>query len=338
VFPSVAYLLRRKSDLAGAFRDAGVDTRCFDARSSWNVRWIRQLRRVLQEQRFDLVHVHSPLMAVGARLVIRSLSPRNRPRIIVTQHNVWHGHTPLTRFSDRLTTGSQEVRLAVSSAVRDSMPPPIRARTRVVRYGIDPVEVRARATARDAVRRSLGVLPNSLIVGTVANLRATKGYPDLLRAAQVVLKQCETVHFFSIGRGPLEAELRALHAELRLGDRFQFLGHRPEAVRLMSAFDVFCLPSHYEGLPIALMEALALGLPVVATRVGGLAELVTDGREAVLVPPRHPEQLADALLGVLRDPQRREEMSRRARQSAEGLSIENTVREIEDIYHEVLGS
>jgi glycosyltransferase involved in cell wall biosynthesis len=86
------------------------------------------------------------------------------------------------------------------------------------------------------------------------------------------------------------------------------------------------------------MEALALGLPVVATRVGGLAELVTDGREAVLVPPRQPEQLAEALLGVLRDPKRREEMSNRARQCAEGLSIENTVREIEDVYREVLDS
>jgi glycosyltransferase involved in cell wall biosynthesis len=86
------------------------------------------------------------------------------------------------------------------------------------------------------------------------------------------------------------------------------------------------------------MEALALGLPVVATRVGGLAELVTDGREAVLVPPRRPEQLADALLAVLRDPTRRAEMSRWALRTAETLNIENTVREVEAVYREVMGS
>jgi glycosyltransferase involved in cell wall biosynthesis len=106
----------------------------------------------------------------------------------------------------------------------------------------------------------------------------------------------------------------------------------------MSAFDVFCLPSHHEGLPVALMEALAMGLPVAATRVGGVDELVTDGREAVLVPARDPERLAEALLVLLRDPRRRAEMSRCALETAETLNIEHTVREIEDIYREAVGT
>jgi glycosyltransferase involved in cell wall biosynthesis len=230
------------------------------------------------------------------------------------------------------------VRLAVSAAVRDSMPPAIRARARVVRQGIDTAKVRAAAPARDAMRETLGVPSGVLLVGTVANLRATKGYPDLMHAARMVLDELEDVMFVSVGRGPLESELRAMHAQLELGDRFQLLGHRPDGVRVMSAFDIFCLPSHYEGLPLALMEALALGLPVVATRVGGLAELVTDGRDAVLVPPRDPEQLAAALLALLRDPRRRAEMSRCALQTAETLNIEHTVREVEAVYREVMGS
>ena len=86
------------------------------------------------------------------------------------------------------------------------------------------------------------------------------------------------MRFVAAGRGPLEDELRAQKDRLGLGDRFTFLGYRADAVRVMAAFDVFCLASHYEGLPIALMEALALGLPVVATDVGGVAELVTDGQ------------------------------------------------------------
>ncbi len=338
ILPTVAYLLRVKSDLAGALRDEDVETHCFDGRSSWNVRWLFAFRRLLQIGRFDVIHVHSPLMAAGARLVVRSLPRRDRPRIIVTEHNVWTSHTRLTRFSDRLTASPREVRLAVSAAVRDSMPPAIRARARVVRQGIDTAKVRAAAPARDAVRESLGVPPGVLLVGTVANLRATKGYPDLMHAARMVLDEREDVMFVSVGRGPLEPELRAMHAQLRLGDRFQLLGHRPDGVRMMSAFDVFCLPSHYEGLPLALMEALALGLPVVATRVGGLAELVTDGRDAVLVPPRRPEQLAAALLALLRDPCRRAEMSRCALQTAETLNIEHTVREVEAVYREVMGS
>ena len=119
----------------------------------------------------------------------------------MTEHNVWQSHTRLTRFSDRLTADSREVRLAVSAAVRDSLPPEMRARTRVVRHGIDTVKVRAGISARDAVRASLGVEKGHLVVGTVANLRATKGYPDLLHAARTVLDQAESVRFVSVGRG-----------------------------------------------------------------------------------------------------------------------------------------
>jgi L-malate glycosyltransferase len=334
--PTVAYLLAVKSDLAAALRDEDVETICFDGHSSWNVRWLFALRRLLRARRFDVVHVHSPLMAVGARLVIKSLPRRTRPRVIVTEHNLWKSHTRLTRISDRLTANSQEVRLAVSGAVRDSMPSRMRADARVVRHGIDTAKVRAVAPHRDAIRASLGVPSGDLLVGTVANLRATKGYPDLLHAARTVLDELADVHFVAIGRGPLEPELRALHAELRLGQRFQLLGHRPDAVQVMSAFDVFCLPSHYEGLPVALMEALALGLPVVATRVGGVEELVTDGREAVLVRPHHPDELAKTLIAVLRDPHLRVEMSSCARETAETLNVENTVREVEAAYGAVM--
>ena len=155
----------------------------------------------------------------------------------------------------------------MSAAVRDSLPAADPGRTRVVRYGVDAAEVRRRgASTGPRSAAALGVADDEILIGTVANLRATKGYPDLLVAAP--RRSCAgspTARFVAVGRGPLEDELRAQHAQLGLGDRFEFLGFRPDAVRVMSAFDVFCLPSHHEGLPIALMEALALGLPVVAT-------------------------------------------------------------------------
>jgi L-malate glycosyltransferase len=181
------------------------------------------------------------------------------------------------------------------------------------------------------------VSERDVLVGTVANLRATKGYPDLLAAAATIAREVgDDVKFVSIGRGPLLDDLRALHAQLHLGDRFDFLGFRTDAVQLMSAFDIFCLPSHHEGLPIALMEALALGLPVVATRVGGVEELVTDGSEAVLVPPHRPELLARAILDLVRDPERRAAMAQRSRARGEQLDAPSTVATIEDVYREVV--
>jgi glycosyltransferase involved in cell wall biosynthesis len=338
VSPAVGYLLAEKSTLVTSLKAQGCGPiTCLDARSSWDLRWIPRLVRLLRSEHFDVVHIHSPLVAIGARLAIRSLPRRNRPRIVVTEHNVWASHARLTRWADRLTAGKGEVHLAVSGAVLESMPPAVRARTRVVRYGIDAAEIRRDAPDRATGRRALGVAEREVLVGTVANLRATKGYPDLLTAAATIVREAgDDVKFVSIGRGPLLDELRALHAQLHLGDRFEFLGFRSDAVQLMSAFDIFCLPSHHEGLPIALMEALALGLPVVATRVGGIEELVTDGTEAVLVPPHRPELLARAILDLVRDPERRAAMAQRSRARGEQLDAPSTVATIEDVYREVV--
>ncbi len=338
VQPAVAYLLAEKSTLTGRLRELGCEpVECLGARSSWDPRWVLRLRRMLVRERFDVVHVHSPLVAVGYRLAARSVPRRFRPRTVVTEHNVWSSHAPLTRLADRLTARPEEVHLAVSTAVSDSLPGPIRARTRVLRYGIEADEVAGQAGNRAAMRAELGIADGEVLVGTVANLRATKGYPDLLAAAREVRTAVPSVRFVAVGRGPMEAELRARHRELGLDDRFRFLGFRKDAVAVMSAFDVFCLPSRFEGLPVVLMEALALGLPIVATDVGGVAELVDDGKEAVLVPAGEPHRLAAALLAVATDPDRRSTMARLARERGSRIGAGGAVREIEAVYREIVG-
>jgi glycosyltransferase involved in cell wall biosynthesis len=338
IAPAVAYLMPEKSTLAASLESLGCrPVRCLDARSSWDPLWIARLRGMIREGDYDVVHIHSPLVAVGARLAVRSLPPRSRPRIVVTEHNLWSSHAPLTRLADRLTAGRAETHLAVSAAVRDSLPPSIRRRTRVLRYGVDAAELRREAGPRAEQRRLLGIADDEILIGTVANLRATKGYPDLLQAAREVVDRVPKVRFVAVGRGPMEDELRARHHELGLGAHFTFLGYRPDAVRLMSAFDVFCLASHYEGLPIALMEALALGLPVVATDVGGVGELVTDGKDALLVPAREPAQLAEALVTLALFPARRSELSAAAVARSETLDAPRAVRDIEAVYAEVAG-
>jgi hypothetical protein len=173
VEPAVAYLLPGKSDLAACLDALGCrPVRCLGARSSWDPRWVVRLRRLLRSDPFALIHIHSPLVAVGARLVARTLPRADRPRIVVTEHNVWASHAPLTRAADRLTAGRAEIHLAVSEAVRASLPPAIRAGTRVVRYGIDTAAIRAGARRSEA-RAALGAGDDEIVIGTVANLRAT---------------------------------------------------------------------------------------------------------------------------------------------------------------------
>ena len=337
VEPQIAYLLEHKRALIDEFAAAGVPTTCLRARGSWDLRWIRGLRHLCRSERIAIVHSHSPITTIGARIALRTMPRSVRPALVTTEHNVWGSHARATRLADAATARGEELHLAVSGAVRESMPARLREGTRLVQYGVPVAEVREIGRDREGARRALGVGPGEVLVGTVANLRATKGYPDLLAAARLVVDRADDVLFVALGQGPLEAELRARADELGLGTRFRFLGYRADAVEVMSAFDVFCLASHYEGLPIALMEALVLGIPVVATDVGGIAEVVTDGQEAILVTPGRPQELADAIVALAADPERRAEMSRRARERGERLDIEHAVRTVEAVYREVLG-
>jgi glycosyltransferase involved in cell wall biosynthesis len=338
VDPRVAYLLRHKSALLPELEQADIAASCLGARASWDPRWIVGLRRLCRAERFDVVHSHSPITTIGARIALRSLPRRVRPRLVTTEHNVWDSHATATRRADAATARGDEIHLAVSEAVRDSMPERLRAKTRVIQYGVDVEAVQAAAPGREAGRRALGVGPDEVLIGTVANLRATKGYPDLLVAAAKVLANgspnASDVRFVALGQGPMEQELREQAARLGLGDRFRFLGYRPDAVEVMAAFDIFCLPSLHEGLPVALMEALVLGIPVVATDVGGTGEIVTDGRDAVLVPPGDPERLAAALIALVGDPERRRRIGAAGRTRGEDLDVGRAIREVEAVYRE----
>jgi glycosyltransferase involved in cell wall biosynthesis len=327
----VAYLTPAKNALVSELESLDVPVTCLAATSSADVRWLVSLRRLLVGHEIDVVHAHSPVAAALARIVVRTLPRMNRPHMVTTEHNLWQSHVPLTRFADAVTAPGDDARLAVSSAVRDSMPYRLQAATEVVHHGIDVDAVAAHRAERDEVRRELGV-EDKVVIVTVANLRITKGWPDLLAAARKVLDNVDDACFVAIGQGPMEQEIRSLHQELGLGDRFKLLGFRPDAVRLMAGCDVFCLASHHEGLPIAVMEAMAIGLPVVATDVGGLAELVVDGVHGLLVPPHRPDLLAGALIELLTEEGRRQQAAEAVQSKSEDLSSEHAIRRMEAIY------
>jgi glycosyltransferase involved in cell wall biosynthesis len=330
-----AYLLPYKSALVAALEAEAVPVECLGYRSVLDLRWLVALRRSMVRDPVDILHAHNPVMAAGGRIVARSLPRRLRPRLIVTDHNVWQSYKAASRWADGLTSRWDDARFTVSEAVRASLPGPIQLRANVVVQGIEVERVQAQRAERAAVRAELGLDPDVLVVGTVANLRAQKAYPDLLAAAADVLERLPDTRFVAVGQGPLEGEIRALHAQRALGDRFLLLGHRPDAIRVMSACDVFVLASHWEGLGVAVMEALALGLPVVATAVGGVPEVVGHEREGLLVPPRRPTELATALLRLLTDAEERRRMAEAAAQRGAELSIDTAVRRTEAVYDEL---
>jgi glycosyltransferase involved in cell wall biosynthesis len=332
---SCAYLLPWKQQLVPEFGALDVPTHCLDVRDERDLRWAGRLRRLLVEEPVDVLHAHSPYPAGIARLVVRTLPRRLRPRLVYTLHNTWGSFARPTRVLNGATMPLDAADLAVSAQVAATLPPRLARRTEVLVHGIDLDAVRARRD-RAGMRAELGIGPDEVVFGTVANLRRQKDYPNLLAAARLLRDRGTAIRVVAAGQGPLEAEIRAEHARLGLGDAVLILGERPDAIRVMSGCDGFVLASDNEGLPVALMEALALGLPVVATRVGGVPEAVTEGDDAVLVPPRDPAALADALAAVAADPARRARMGAAAAVDAERFTIRRTVTRVEAVYDEIL--
>jgi glycosyltransferase involved in cell wall biosynthesis len=329
-----AYLVPWKRHLVPRLEAVGVPTTCLEGSREWDLRWASRLRTRLSEHPVDVVHVHSPYVAGVTRLMVRTLPTSRRPAIVYTEHNRWPRHSAATRTLNQLTFALDEYDVSVSSDVRETMPAKLQARVEVLDHGVDVEELRTLAD-RDEVRRELGIAPDDVVFGTIANYRREKAYEVLLEAARLALSSSPSLRFVAVGQGPLEDEMRALHRSLGLGERVQLLGYRDDAVRVMSAFDVFTLSSRHEGQPVALMEAFALGLPVVATAAGGLPHMVRDGVEGVLVPIDDPAALADAYVAVASDPERRRSMAEAAAARARDFDISAAARRLEEIYVEV---
>jgi glycosyltransferase involved in cell wall biosynthesis len=330
-----AYLVPWKNHLVPRLEDAGVRVVCLDGAREWDPRWATRLRRHLLEHPVDVVHVHSPYVAGITRPLVRSLPRGKRPALVYTEHNRWPRHSRPTRALNRLTLSLDDYDIAVSADVVSTMPASFQSRVEVLEHGVEVDQVHAMLRNREEVRAELGLEAHEIVFGTVANFRREKAYEVMLEAARLALRSDLPLRFVAVGQGPLEDEMRRLHAHLGLGDRFQLLGYRDDAVRVMSAFDVFTLSSRHEGLPVSLMDALALALPVVATRAGGLPDAVTDGVEAALVPIDDPVALADAYVSVASDPDRRAAMSRAASVRARAFDISNAAARLEQIYAEV---
>lgn len=331
------YLLPWKDHLVGELEAAGVPVTCLGVRRAASPGWVGRLRRLIRERRYDLVHAHLPYAAIGARLALRGLPRPARPALVYTEHNTWERYRPATRRMNAATFRWNDAVIAVSgsvaASVRSRSGPPVR----VIVNGVDSAAVRTGALSREEARASLELPADRMVVGTVGGLTPKKGHAVLVRAARRVVDEAPEALFAFVGLpadpGPVREEI----ARAGLGDHVLLLGYRPEAARLMRAFDVFCLPSRYEGLPVSLLEAMTLSIPPVATSVGGVSEVVTEGEDGLLVPSEDPEALAKALLSLIRDPGLRSRLGERAARTAEGFSLAGAVRRTEEVYLEALG-
>jgi len=201
-----------------------------------------------------------------------------------------------------------------------------------IHSGVDLGRFATAQGERERVRASLGIPLGAFAVGTVGRLTAIKGPRVLIDAARAVINRHPETVFVFLGAGELLEELQGQAAALGIGANVRFAGWQPDVAGIMSAFDCFAFPSINEGMGKALVEAMALEKPVVASRIGGIIDLVSDGASGFLVPPADPQAMAERILFLMENPETGRRMAAKAAETAAAYSSTAMVRKLEALY------
>ncbi|MEZ4322101.1 MAG: glycosyltransferase [Myxococcota bacterium] len=332
----VGYFLPHKNALVPNLEAINVPVDCFDATANTRIlSRIPRLAGVLKAWNADVLHCHLPIAGVAGRLAGRVAGVP----VVYTEHNIQERYHPLTgavnrrtwRLQSRVVACSEEVAASIERNLGTSVP------VTVVQNGVSLNAFRRDPSGREEVRRRLGVPEDGLLVGTVAVFREQKRLPEWLRVAKAVLASVPRAHFVIVGDGPLRTVIEEEVRQLGLEGRVSLPGLQSDVSRWLSAMDLYLMTSAYEGLPVALLEAMACELPAFCTRVGGIGEAVRDGREGYLVAAEEPMALVEPLVALSQDDERRIEMGRAARARVEAaFGMERMMDQLQQVYEEVL--
>lgn len=300
------------------------------------VRWrgVRSLRELLAGTAPDLVHVNDIWWVPHTIAAVRGISGRRPPIVAHVRQEI--EPEKVRRYS----LGSVEAVIAISKQVEQSLIAGGVSRTavRTIYSGIQFSDA-APAAQSPALYAAFGLSADAVLLGTVAHLFARKGYDVMLRALPAIIREVPAVQYLIVGTGDAayERQLRALAATLRVANHVHFAGFQDDVAPFLSALSLYVHPARMEGFGIAVLEALAAGKAVVATRVGGLPEVVEHGRTGLLVAPNDPDELSAAILSLLRDEGRRKEMGDRAARTArERFDLRASMGDMERLYRQAL--
>ena len=329
----VSLVSLRKKDLSEETLESfGVDI-TYLHRSKFDPATLPALLKVIDRKKIDILHLHG----YGATTFGRLAGGMRRIPTIVHEHANLTDTPWYQKVADATLEPLTDIALAVSQSTADFV---VNARriparkVKVVYLGV-PLEEFSRPRSEEEIhqaRLELGIAAEDFAIGTVTRLHESKGNSYLVDAARLVLNQRPHAKFFIVGEGPLRDPLEQQARALNLTDRFVFAGFARDVARVVSAFDVSVFPSLWEGTPLTVFEALAMGKAIVATDADGLVDVLTHEHDAVIVPKRDARALADGLVRVIDEPRTRHRISAAAAQTAKQYDIAAFVRKMERLY------
>ena len=349
--PAVREGARHDTSLVDRLRAAGVPVCIIPMRRkihpAADLQAAKLLLNLIREQDPDVVHAHSSKAGVLGRLAARGARHRGgRPVTIYTPHafafsgaRTWRAHQLYRGIERWLGHHATDALICVSRSELDqarchAIAPP--GRMALIENAIDVTRFTG-LVGPVAAKLALDLDPGRPVVGFVGRLTRQKGVSHFIEAARRVLAAGIGAQFLLVGEGAGERALRDQISANGLDHDVVLAGYQEEIPTVMAALDIFVLPSLYEGLPYTLMEAMAAGRPVIASRVGGNSDLIDEGENGLLVPPGDPAALAESLIWLLLAPQERERMRAKALAAAQSRpGLEEMARQVIDLYRRLL--
>ncbi len=334
-FRSIVCLFRR-GWLYDAVTAQGMPTSVIGMNGALDLQWVRAFRGLIRKEQVAVIHAHEFTANVYGSLVGQITGV---PVVATVHGRSYFADQAKRRMAYRYVSRVSRM-VAVSEDLKQFIVERAGVaehRVSVVYNGVDASDP-PRAEQSRALRTSLGLDGCDHVIGAVGSLYPVKGHIHLIAALPAILRACPGTLLLLVGQGELESYLRAEVASRNLGAHVRFLGFRSDVAALLSLFDVFVLPSLSEGLSMALLEAMAAGNPVVATRVGGNPELVLDGDTGFLVGAESPDSISDRVVRLLQDKALAARMGESGRRRVrEKFSLRATVDRYQGYYEQATG-
>lgn len=327
-------LIQEAEQLAIPVRSFGLGSRLQDLHT---VALLRRTAQTLRREHVQIVHTYlsfanivGTLAAAFARVPVLLVSKRS----LDSYHRKFEAwsHWAINRFADKVVANADAVKDFVVKT--EGCPA---GKIVVIPNGVNDEFVTH--SSRDQERAAFGFKPDERVIGTLGRLAWKKGQEYFLEAAATILQTDPRVSFALVGDGPLRSQLEEKTRKLGIAPRVKFLGQRLDSQAMISLFDIFVLPSVIEGMPNALLEAMALEKPVVVTEAGGNAEVVHHEESGLVVPIRNAEAMAQAILRLLKDNVLAQRLAAAARQSVhQHFSFRHTLQAMQTLYEEMLAA
>ena len=304
-----------------------------------DIKKIKDIRRYIREQQIDLVHTHG----VRANLIGRPAAKREGLPVVTTFHSVlrydydraWKATLArlLTMQGNHYTDKFIAISHAIGGDLRQMRIDP--ERIQVIHSGLDTTKFKSRRDP-DQLKEQLGLSPERLTYTMVARLHPVKGHRYFLTAARRLVDAGIPAQFLLIGEGISRPEIEAQVKELGLESLVYMPGYYSEVEDIYRLSDVLCVPSLMEGLGLVILEGMYFGVPIIASRVGGIPELIEDGKNGLLIPPADAEALYEAMYKMACHPELMQELAQEGRRRVQQFTVETMARQVEECYAQLL--